>query len=97
MTKREYKNELILLTDNFNAEKKALLIRCAKSNQAYKIGDILEGEAGVTIEVKSVTCVLSERVRFPFLLYYGNLLTKKLKPRKNSERASISTVIKKIN
>lgn len=97
MTKEEYDKRIREAEDEYEKKKRNIVVEFALSNNPYKVGDILKDGAKIIrvekIKVSRFTC------DYPYCIYDGVLLTKKLKPYKNGDTGSISQVyaIKKLN
>lgn len=84
MTKQEYDERLATLKKQFEQAKNDLAIEFAKSNNPYKVGDILSCESRkVIIRVEKITYRYSYDGT-PYCVYNGPALKKDLTPRKVS-------------
>jgi len=76
MTHEEFKNNLKKLSERFESEKSQLAMQCARSNNPYKIGDIIESDCGDKIEINKMQCVWLSYSSIPQMRYDRLLLTK---------------------
>ncbi len=82
MTKQEYDERLAALKKQYEKAKNDLAIEFAKSNNPYKVGDILSnGRRNVTISVEKITYRYGYDGT-PYCVYHGTALKKDLTPRK---------------
>lgn len=95
MTREEFERELKTLEEKHTNEKRELFIRCAKSNQKYKTGDVITDHAK-TIQVDHIRYQGSRFGCLPQAVYYGYVLKKDGTKRKDEKRDCIyqSNIIK---
>jgi hypothetical protein len=90
MTKDEYDKKHEAIETEHTKKLHELRLEYAKSNSKYSIGDIV-GDNSRLIKINTINySVLS--FWYPNTVYEGVMLTKKLKPFKNGERATIFNV-----
>lgn len=81
MTKEEYGNRMREVAIEYEEKKKKIAIDFALSNNPYKVGDILNDGAKI-IRVDKIRISRFLDI-YPYCIYDGVLLTKKLVPYKN--------------
>ncbi len=81
MTKQEYNERLAVLKKQFEKDKNNLAIEFAKSNNTYKVGDILSNDRGVIIRVEKISYRYGVDGT-PYCSFFGTALKKDLTPRK---------------
>lgn len=86
MNKDEYNRRMAEIEARYKNEKNALMLECAKSNNPYRIGDILKSDTGTIIQVERMTVNPPYSDGLPSCTYHGTALTAKLKPRKVSPK-----------
>ena len=87
MDLEEYKQQLGLITEDFELKKRRLNIRYAIDNARFKVGDILKNH-NTTILVDE-NKVGRNFHGIPYMVYHGLELKKDLTPKKNGNRDSI--------
>lgn len=88
MTKEQYDHEMSLINDKYKAMKNDLYVRYAESNNTIKKGSIVStGNSSIIVDKINISLMFS---RYPQIMYYGRILTKKGVPRKDGECMSIS-------
>lgn len=100
MTKQEYEERLAALKKQFEKDKNKLSVEFAKSNNPYKVGDILSSGRGVIIRVEKISYRYSYDGT-PYCVYSGTALKKDLTPRKVSPLTDVicqyDKIINKLN
>lgn len=86
MTEQDYKNETAIIEAEYNNKIKALNIKYAKSQEKFKIGDIIKDDRWA-FKIDKITCYVSFGKVEP--VYHGVELKKDLTPKKNNNRVCI--------
>lgn len=97
MTKEEYDKRMREAAIEYEEKKKNTAVEFALSNNPYKVGDILnDGAKIIRVDKIRVSRFLGN---YPYCIYDGVLLTKKLVPYKNGGVDCIlqNNVIEKLN
>ena len=76
MTHEEFKEQLFIINRKCEFDKVYLANKCAKENNPYKIGDIIESDCNKKIEINKIQSVWSSYSDIPQMIYTGLLLTK---------------------
>ena len=97
MTQERYTKEIEAIEKQAKEQKWQVSLKFAKSNQKYKIDDILRSNSHI-IEVDKISYGYSFSGKFSEAHYYGYVLTAKLEKYKNNGRhqASQSSVTEQL-
>lgn len=87
MTEEEFRNAVNEIERERDRKLKELRLKCAKSNQRYNIGDIIEDSIGRRILIDKL--YISSDFYRPEIYYSGLTLTKKGVPNKRNDRISV--------
>jgi len=82
MDKKEYNERLAHIEKEYRKAKEALAIECVKSNNPYKVGDILSNGGSTIIRVDKISYHYGYAGELPYCVYDGIALKKDLTPRK---------------
>ncbi len=88
MTEEEYDEKLQKIEKEYAIKKHTLSINFAKSNNPYKIGDIIRDHYE-TIMIDKIKTNLASWCSYPSCVYSGILVTKKGIPFKNGKRGTV--------
>lgn len=81
-TNNYYENKINELRESQRYYTQKLLDEWANENSEYKIGDIIEAN-GTIIEIIKITGEYNRYDKYYYPVYYGTVLTKQKKPRKD--------------
>lgn len=84
---KAYNFESQQLREKFRKQQQALRDKWAKENARFKIGDIIKADDKI-IEVERIRGCFESFYKNPYVMYFGKILTKALKPRKDESRTS---------
>lgn len=86
MTEQEYKDQLNLLQQGYETDKKVLAKKYAFANNKVEVGDIVS-DAGGSIKVEAVKVSLNQE--YPCCVYQGIYLNKNGTPNKRGESYTV--------
>lgn len=97
MNKQELESQLNKLREEYEKNKKSILIAYCKTNNTVSIGDRITSVRGESIRVDKITFTFSFRVETPECAYHGVELKKDLTERKDKRRSVILQHNLKVN